>query len=522
MYGQAGSRLTIKLVLMIHASHQSGKADMADNNILDALVIGAGFSGVCAGIKLLENGTSNFAIYDKAEGIGGTWWANHYPGAACDVPSHLYCYSFEPNPKWSRLYSPQDEIQAYIEHCVDKYGLRSHLKLGRKLDSLIFDEANNVWRASFADGKIVLARFVINGSGGLHVPNIPNFEGARDFTGPRMHTAEWDDSFDPSGKNIAVIGSAASSIQAVPVLAKTAASLHLFQRTPNYIAPRNDFAYTDEQKKRFARFPWLTKLNRLKIFLGLEFFLYPIIKNEKIRRKRGELVKKYIRMVVGNKEDQDALMPDYEMGCKRILISDNFLPSLNRENVNLVTAPIERITENSIVTSDGQTRPIDAIIYATGFDLEKHMYGIKLTGQGGMTLAEAWKDGAEGYRGVMVPGFPNYFTVTGPNTGVGTTSVVFMIEQTMSFIMRCLKQAGPNKMVSVTPEACADYNRNMQSSFDDTVWASGCQSWYRKADGRIETLYPYNARSFKKLMKSIDNNHVKFDTVPSTRSVAAE
>ena len=212
-------------------------------------------------------------------------------------------------------------------------------------------------------------------------------------------------------------------------------------------------------------------------------------------------------------------MPDYQMGCKRILISDDFLPSLNRENVELVTAPIEQITASSIVTTDGQARPVDAIIYATGFDLEKHMYGIKLTGRGGLTLADAWKGGAEGYRGVMVPEFPNYFTVTGPNTGVGTTSVVFMIEQTISFIMRCLKKAGSDKIVSVTPQACADYNRHMQSSFDDTVWASGCQSWYRKADGRIETLYPYNARSFRKLMKSIDPNHVKFDTPTSTGEI---
>ena len=486
---------------------------MAQNPMLDVLIIGAGFSGVCAGIKLKQAGIERFHIYDKAHGIGGTWWNNVYPGAACDIPSHLYCYSFEPNPHWSRLYSPQEEIQAYIEGCADKYGLRPHLSLGRAVRALRFDGTTAAWEAEFADGERVRARFVINGSGGLHKPSTPHFKGAERFAGLAMHTAEWDRDFDPTDKNIAIIGSAASAIQVLPAIAEKAKSISLYQRTPNYILPRKDFAYSDRWKTLFKRFPPLNRLHRLIIFYYLETRVYPIITRGDYRAKRMEEAKRYIKVMTRGRKVREAMVPDYEMGCKRILISDDFFDALNSDTVELVPQPIEEMTETGIISADGKERSFDAIVYATGFDMQGHLFSIDITGENGITLKQAWKDGAQAYHGVMAPGFPNYFMTTGPNTGVGTASVVYMIEQSMGWIMKCIRKAGANKVVSVTPEATAAYNDRLQAAFPHTVWTSGCESWYRKADGRIEILYPHDARAYGRQMKRVDRQHVLFTPV---------
>ncbi|MCY6382725.1 flavin-containing monooxygenase [Hoeflea prorocentri] len=488
---------------------------MADDGILDVLIIGAGFSGVCAAIKLKQAGIKDFRIYDKAGGIGGTWWNNTYPGAACDIPSHFYCFSFEPNANWSRLYSPQEEIQAYIEYCVDKYGLRSHLNLRREIVSLTFDDASGTWTTLMKDGERVRSRFVINGSGALHKPSTPAFKGAERYSGISMHTAEWDKSFEPSDKTIAVIGSAASAIQVIPAIAEQAKHICLYQRTPNYILPRNDFAYSETWKKRFRRFPLLARLHRLMIFYYLELKVFPVITRSAYRAKRAEDAKRYIKVMTRGRRVREKMVPDYEMGCKRILISDDFFDALNRDNVELVSEPIGEITEKGIVSAS-EERLFDAIIYATGFDLEGHMLGIEVTGEQGQTLKEAWENGAQAYKGVMIPGFPNYFLTTGPNTGVGTTSVVFMIEQTIGWIMKCLRKAGRDRIVSVTEEASEAYNRDLQADFPDTVWTSGCQSWYRNAEGRMEILYPHDARTFRRQMKRIDPRHIKMRRAAKT------
>ena len=490
---------------------------MSNGKFLDVLIIGAGFSGVCAGIKLKEAGIDNFVLCDKAEGVGGTWWNNTYPGAACDVPSHLYCYSFEPNPQWSRQYSPQPEIQTYIEHCVDKYGLRPHLNLGRRIRSLTYDEGSAAWRADFEDGEQLRARFVINGSGGLHQPKIPQFPGMNLFAGQAMHTAEWDSQFKASGKDIAIIGSAASAIQVLPAIAPAARSVTLYQRTPNYIMPRNDYPINKRWQKLFARLPVSAYLYRQMIFYYLELWLYPVVVRERYRTRKAEQVKRYIRSKTRGRKRRDALVPDYEMGCKRILISDDFFDAINRSNVSIVTDPIRRLSEAGIVSGEEEERSFDAIIYATGYDMQGHLYSIDVNGAGGLDLRDAWKDGAEAYRGVMVPGFPNYFMVTGPNTGVGTTSVVFMIEQSVRWIMECITTAGEDKTVSVSAAATREYNDELKATLAGTVWASECNSWYKKADGSIETLYPHDGRSFRRLMRRVDPDHVRFDKVPAAQ-----
>jgi len=478
-------------------------AGAASDRPLDALVIGVGFSGICAGIKLRETGITNFRIYDKAQGIGGTWWDNVYPGAACDVPSHLYCFSFEPNPDWSRLFSPQPEIQQYAEHCVDKYGLRPHIEFGREVESMDFDDALGLWCTAFTNGAPAWSRFIIAGMGGLHKPMWPDIPGRSDFAGAAMHTAKWDRDFDPAGKRIAVIGSAASAIQAVPALAKSAAQVTLFQRTANYIAPRNDLEYSDRQKRRFARNHLWARLYRWLIFMRLELFVYPIIGRRWYRTSRAKGVINFMRRAVRKPALHDALAPHFELGCKRILISDDFYPSLNRDNVSLVTAGIDRIAVDGVVDALGNLHRADAIVFATGFDIDGQFHGMDVTGANGIGLRDVWKDRVEAYRGVMVAGFPNFFMTTGPNTGVGTTSVIFMIEQTVGWIMRCIGDLKPGETVTPREAAQRAYNDEIQALLGETVWATGCKSWYKREDGRIETLVPYNARRFRREMKTV-------------------
>ncbi len=464
---------------------------------LDILVIGAGFSGLCAGIKLLEKGITGFRIVEKSHGIGGTWYENTYPGAACDVPSHFYCFSFNPNPRWSRLYSPQAEIKDYIESCVDKYQLAPYIVRGAKVIELRLDEEHGMWRASFEDGRRVLARHVINGCGGLHLPSIPDFNGRQTFAGVSMHTAQWDHSVDMSGKNIAVIGSAASAIQAIPELAKVAARVVVFQRTPNYIVPRNDRPYTEREKRRFARWPWFARLYRWFIRMRMELLLFPIIKRNSWRgRTAARKVLRHMRDAVRDPALHDKLTPDYAMGCKRILLSDDFFDALNRDNVSLVTAGIDRIEPDGILTRDGELHQADVIVYATGFDIDTHIRSIRIIGEHGVTLDEAWGKGANAYNGACLAGFPNYYMVTGPNTGVGTTSVVYMIEQEIGYIMTLIDAAGADRLIAVKRTAQDAYNREVDAGLRETVWLSGCKSWYISANGRISTLYPKSGLAF--------------------------
>lgn len=486
---------------------------------LDVLVIGAGFSGVCAAIQLAQSGINNFQVYDKCEGIGGTWWLNTYPGAACDIPSHFYCYSFEMNPEWSRLYAPQPEIQKYIEHCAVKYGVRDRINLGREISSLKFDDERALWVTRFSDGATVTSRYVINGAGGLHQPKIPDFEGRDAFAGTQMHTARWNHDFDATGKRIAVVGSAASAIQTVPQLAKTAERVTLYQRTPNYIAPREDFAYTEEDKDGFRADSTKMDEVRNEMFVDRDTRLYPIVVNPAIREIAAKDVKTFIRSQVTDPALQEKLMPDYEIGCKRILISDDFLPTLNRKNVHVETSGIDQITASGIIAKDGSETDVDAIIYATGFDLEALKFGFELVGSNGVSLAEIWKDQADAYKAVMIPHMPNYFMVTGPNAGVGTTSVVYLIEQSVNWIVDMIKLGARDKLVAVKPEACTRFSDDIQIQLGGTVWASGCDSWYIGSNGRNETLFPGNAQDFADQMTRVEVEDFTLTDIPGRQNV---
>ena len=478
--------------------------------ILDALIIGAGFAGICMGKRLLDEGIDNFRIFDKAPKVGGTWYWNSYPGAACDVMSHFYCYSFEPNPDWSRKYSPWNEIQAYSERCVDNYGLRSHVDQSSAVERSEFDDDSGFWEVTFSDGSKQQARHVIDGSGGLHVPLIPEIEGADCFAGERWHSSQWRHEVDLAGKKIAVIGSAASAVQIVPEIARVAAQVNLFQRTANYIIPRHDRAYTALEKWCFRYLPLYNKLYRLFLFLRYDWLAYPIVKTSNMNFQRRYAMgqfRKLLRKSIPDSQLRDKLTPDYPIGCKRVLISDNFLASLTRENVSLVTAGIERIVPHGVRTVDGAEHEADVIVYATGFDTQGHHIDQRVVGPKGLTLSEAWSNAPIAYEGCMVAGFPNYHFVTGPNTGVGSTSVIFMIEQAANMIINSIRAAGSNGLIAPKNDAMQAYDREIQEALAHTVWATSCSSWYKRDDGHITILYPYNAQTFRRRHKKLRAEH---------------
>ena len=474
----------------------SGQTDTGD--VLEVAIIGAGLGGICMAIRLLDAGIRGFRVFEKSDGVGGTWYENRYPGAACDVPSHFYCFSFEPNPDWSRVYSPQPEILQYIEHCADKYGVRPHISHGREVKKLELDEDAGVWTVNLVDGSSVRARHVVNAGGGLHKPKWPDIPGRDAFAGAEVHTAEWDDALSLTGKRVAIIGSAASAIQIIPAIADDVRQLTVFQRTANYIAPRHDGDYSGSMRRRFRRWPWLARVYRWWIFTRLDTFIYPLIKHRWIRALLEKRVNWHMRRSVDNPDNYAPLTPDFELGCKRILISDDLFDAYNREHVQLVTRSISGIEHNGVRTDDDALHECDVIIYATGFDISGHYASIDVRGVDGTRLVDLWSDGEVGYNGCCVAGMPNYWMLSGPNTGVGTTSVIFMLEQITAYVLKLIRSTQDGELVGVRQTVQDRYNDRLQRELKDTVWASGCDSWYLTDSDRITTLYPGSARRFRR------------------------
>jgi cation diffusion facilitator CzcD-associated flavoprotein CzcO len=478
--------------------------------VLDAIVIGAGFAGICLGKRLLDAGITNFRIVDKAPKAGGTWYWNTYPGAACDVMSHFYCFSFEPNPDWSRKYSPWNEIRDYAEHCVEKYGLGPHLEYGKAVEQTCFDDDNGLWQVTFADGSRQYTRHVIDGSGGLHVPLMPAFAGAETFAGESWHSSLWRHDVDLTGKKVAVIGSAASALQILPEIAAECARVHVFQRTANWVIPRHDRAYTALEKWCFRNVPLVGRLYRLYLFLRYDWLAYPIVKTARNNLQRRWAIRQFRKLLnrdVPDPEMRAKLTPDYPIGCKRVLIADNFFTAMTRDNVSLVTSGIERFEPGGVRTADGSLHEADVIVYATGFDTQGHHLDRRVVGPGGLRLSATWAEAPIAYEGCMVAGFPNYHFVTGPNTGVGSTSVIFMIEQAANMIINCIRAAGKDGLIAPTEAAMRAYDRKIQADLAGTVWATSCSSWYKRADGRITILYPYNAQTFRRRHRKLCLEH---------------
>jgi len=451
------------------------------------VIVGAGVSGICAAIKLRQAGITDFIILDKGNRVGGTWRDNTYPGAACDVRSHFYSFSFEPNPDWSRIYSPQPEILAYFEHCVEKYDVGPHLRFGQEVTEATFDEDRGVWSLDVVGGAPVEARTVILGCGQLNRPAFPELQGAGSFKGATFHSARWDHHVDLTGKRVASIGNGASAIQYVPEVAREAGHLTVFQRSANWIVAREDRAYTDKEKQRFRSVPLARLWARWKIYLVNEFDFLAFLKESWLRRRREKAIRAWLEEVIPDPGLRATQTPDYPLGCKRILVSSDYFPALNKSHVDVVTSPIAQIRPDGVETQDGRFFPLDVIIYGTGFETMSFVGPIAVTGRNGRKLDEAWARGAEAHRGITVAGFPNLFVCYGPNTNLGHHSIIFMIECQVRYIVACIREiVGRDLAVfDVREEAMARSNRQIQDAMKKTVWEGGCRSWYKTAEGKV-------------------------------------
>ena len=451
-------------------------------------IIGAGFSGICLGIQLLAAGFRDFTILEKSEGPGGTWRDNTYPGAACDLQSFAYCFSFEQKTDWSRRWSPQPEILAYLEHCVRSYGLGPHLRTGAEVEAARFDAEAGVWRVRLASGEQLEAEVLVSGVGQLHRPHVPDLPGLGDFLGASFHSARWRHDVELAGKDVAVIGNAASAIQFIPKIAPRVRRLHVLQRSANWMLPKGDRAFRSREKWIFGHVPLAARLQRWRIWLTHELWFYPVMRgNNWVARGVEKLARRHIEAQVADPELRRALVPDYPIGARRALISDDYYPALQRANVELVTSPIERIVADGVVTRDGRRHPAQVLIFATGFESTSFLAPIKIEGLGGRRLDEAWKDGAEAYLGLAVPGFPNFFLMYGPNTNLGHNSIVFMIECQSRYIVDALRQMAERGLHSIElrEDVMRTFQARLERALAKTVWARTDHSWYKTRSGRI-------------------------------------
>ncbi|NOX95620.1 MAG: NAD(P)/FAD-dependent oxidoreductase [Alphaproteobacteria bacterium] len=465
-------------------------------------ILGAGFSGLGMAIRLRQAGIGNFTIYEKADDVGGTWRENIYPGIACDVPSHLYSFSFEPNPNWSRRFSPGGEIWRYTQHCAKKYDLYGSIEFGKKITGIVHDGAK--WCVKFADGGSIRADYVISCLGGLHEPNIPEIEGRASFQGPMFHTAKWREDVDLTDKRVAIIGSAASALQVIPEIVERVAHLDVYQRTPNWVLPRDSYLYPKWIKWLFAKAPWFARAYRGFYFTMLEGRFGAFKKqNNFFKQSILKTVGKHMKDQVRDPDLWAKLKPDYPVGCKRILISDNYFPAIQSDNLELITDPIVEITKTGIRTEDGKERNIDVLILATGFKPFDILESIDVVGPSDLSLGEAWKDGIKAHRTIAVPGFPNFFMLLGPNSGLGHNSVILMIEAQVNYIIKLIKQASATgaRLVAPKSEAAANFDAKLQSDLNERVWAADCGAWYVDEHGRNYTLYPHSVRDYIREMK---------------------
>jgi cyclohexanone monooxygenase len=456
--------------------------------------LGAGAGGIALGIALKRAGF-DFTIYEKSDGVGGTWRNNTYPGAACDVPSHLYSYSFELHPWWTRTYATQPEILSYLERCTDQYGIRPHLRTGTGISEARWDAENRQWRLTADTGEKFSADVVVSGLGMLNVPYIPAIAGAEKFRGRSFHSSRWDHSKALNGERVASIGTGASAIQYVPAIAPEAEQVLVFQRTPIWITPRIDRAYSPEEQRRFAKVPFAGRLHRFGIWRNFQRGNPSAESSQTVMMT--ELARSYLARKIEDPTLRAALTPDYPVGCKRPLISRNWLPALVRPNVRLITDQIVEITEVGPRTANGELHEVDTIIYGTGFKASQYLSTIEVLGEGGRRLHDDWSEGAEAFLGLSVPGYPNFFMLYGPNTN-GMTSIIFILEAQVHFIMGALRAMRRFGIASldVRPRPMTRYNERIQSAMRGTVWTAGCTNYFRAPSGKVVTQLPYSGARY--------------------------
>ena len=489
---------------------------------VDVAIVGSGFSGLCMAIKLREAGMDDFIVLERGEAVGGTWWFNTYPGCGCDVPSHLYSFSFAPNPDWSRTYSKQGEIEAYLQRVARDFDLGRSVALGTTVTGAEWDEDARRWHVATDRGD-VSARVLVSAAGALSDPKTPEIEGLDRFQGHTFHSAQWDHDAPLDGARVAVIGTGASSVQFTPEIAPRASQLFLFQRTPPWLGPSPDYhdAVPDGQRWLYAHVPTYSEWNRFWMFWRMGDGSIPGVRvdpdwdssNGTISAVNDLMRTMFVSYLEREFADRPDLVPHvvptYPPGAKRLLRDNGvWAGALTRDNVTLVTDEIREITPTGIVTADGSTREVDAIVVATGFHTTEQPIAEHIKGRDGRTLADAWREhGQAAYKGTTIAGFPNLFQIVGPNTGLGHSSMVFIIESQIAYIVSALQQIGQRELGTVepTPEAQQSWNDDVQRRMQRTVWnTGGCASWYLDSHGRNTTLWPRTTFKFRELLSRFD------------------
>jgi cation diffusion facilitator CzcD-associated flavoprotein CzcO len=464
----------------------------ADRRDFRVAILGAGFGGLGMAIRLKQTGVEDFVVFERDPEVGGTWWSNTYPGCQCDIPSHLYSYSFAQNPEWTRTYPLQPEIREYLRDCTDRYGIRPHLRLSCAIERADWDDEAGVWRLETSDGAFS-AQVLIAAPGPLSEPRMPEFPGLEDFEGVSFHTARWKHDHDLTGGNVVVVGTGASAIQTVPRIQPIAKKVTIFQRTPPWVVPHRDRPITELERRLYRRLPALQRLVRSTVYLSRELLVPGLAYRPQLMNAVQKMAESHLAKQVPDPALRAKLTPDYVIGCKRILPSNEWYPTVTQPNVEVVPSAVSEVRPNGVIGADGVLHEADTLIFATGFHVTDTPFAQFIRGRDGVRLDDLWHGSPQAYRGAAVPGFPNLFWVIGPNTGLGHNSMVFMIEAQLNYLIGALESMERNGagQIEVRRDAYEAYNRDLQSRLEGTVWnTGGCSSWYLDANGRNATIWP--------------------------------
>ena len=467
-------------------------------------IIGSGFGALAVAIEMKKAGHTDLRLWERADGIGGVWRDNTYPGAACDVPSPLYSFSFEPFTDWKSRYGGQAEILTYVRATADKYGITPLVQLGMEVVAAHYDEDAATWTVRFGDGSEQTVDLLVTAVGQLSQPVLPKIPGADSFKGVAFHSARWDHDVDLVGKRVAVVGTGASAIQFVPHVAQQAAHLTVFQRTPSYILPKPDQTFGPKYRAVLRHVPGALKAERGGSWGIAEQFSRGLDDDSKVGKVIATIASRHLKARIKDPALRAKLTPDYPVGCKRILFANTYYPAIARDNVDLVTESITRVTPTGVETADGTNHEVDVVIYATGFDAQEFLESIDITGVGGQKLATQWADGARAYLGIYVPNFPNLLVTYGPNTNLGGGSIIYMLEAQARNMRQAVDRltAGAYRTIEVTEQAEQTYDAEVQERLSHSVWAN-CDSWYRHASGRITSNWPGSTHPYAQRTKRL-------------------
>jgi cation diffusion facilitator CzcD-associated flavoprotein CzcO len=488
-------------------------------------VVGSGFGGLGAAVRLRREGVTDFVVLERADSVGGTWRDNSYPGCTCDVPSHLYSFSFAPNPEWPRTFSEQRDIRAYLERVADTFGLRPHLRLNHEVRLMRWDNAALLWEVQTSQGTLT-ADVVVSACGPLSDPRVPEVPGLARFPGSVFHSADWDHDYDLRDKRVAVIGTGASAIQIVPAIQPDVARLTLFQRTPPWVMPRTDRLISPVERRLHRALPFTGTLRRQLLWAIRELQVQAFTKRPAVLGLVESLARANLAAAIKDKALRAKLTPSYRIGCKRILLSSTYYPALAEPNVALVASGLAEVRGSTLVAEDGTETEADAVIFATGFHVTDMPIAQRVVGAGGITLAEAWKDGMESLRGATAAGFPNWMTVIGPNTGLGNSSMILMIESQLNYMADYLRQLdvlGGRTALGALPSAVRTWNHLVQERMARTVWnTGGCTSWYLDHNGRNTTIWPGTTTEFRRATREVDLAEYQVIRAADTRTSGTE